>query len=1590
MRILNISLFYVNNSPNPRLPLKRGFFLNPTIGSLLLLSFLSFSRFTLANNIIEFDGGKIILEGKDLMMCENVTSGGEIAADEFGCPNPTWDPSLIVNVELPSGGTGALEYIWIYTTDDPSSPGAFWNPIIGSTSAEFDPGPISVTTYYRRCARREGCTDYIGESNIVMKEAICCDNVTDGGEIAADQALCEPPFIVNPLTNVVLPSGGSNALEYQWAMSNTGTPYTPTNPDWSFIQGATEMGYDPGILTGTTYFVRLSRRHGCLDYVGVSNIIEIYFNDGIVATLSGINEECLGASNGSVNVDDVTGGQPIYSYEWLGFPGETNSSLPNLSAGTYQVIVTDSYGCTGTAELSLEDGPELTINTDATPVSCVGDEDGTASVVDVPDGIGPYSYQWDDPFSQTDSSIIDLTAASYQVVVTDSRGCTGSGIAVVEDAIPLDVTSSSVDASCDNSADGSASVQVTGGILPYTYRWDDPASQTTATASNLQMGTYSVTIADVNGCNAFATVIVGAPMQAELNLSETDALCFGSNDGTATVAIVNGDINNYNVIWSNGETTPQITNLSPDNYSVTVSDANGCSVEGAVAISDPPILDLVMGSDSAMCFSSSDGGASVSVSGGTPFPNNVYQYEWSVPGSPNTSMLDNVMQGNYTITVTDANGCTMTNNVDVGAPDEMQINLTPTHVSCNGLTDGSAIATVTGGIAPYTYLWNDPSGSTSNSISNLAPGAYGLSVTDANSCLQTTILNITEPAPLVIDFNNVDVVCEEDTDGVAVAVPTGGTEPYSFLWEGGQTTQAIFNVGVGGYGVTVTDENGCQSNEVAQINFTSTLESTVTTFDATCYDVNNGVAIASGVNGSPPYSYIWSNGETTEQINDLFFGTFDVTVSDQDGCVDVNSAIINSPPLLIAPFQILSEVLTYGGNEGSVEVNPSGGVPPYDILWSNGSTTNVASELEGGVHTVTITDANDCYYIGDVTLIEPSKVGDFVWDDENQNGIQDFGETGIEGINVTLTGVSSNGDSVNLNTVTDTVGYYEFDGLAQGFYRLYFETMPNHVITYQNVGNDALDSDPDPTDGETQGFPLSDGQFESRWDCGMVVLDEKIDIGDKVWYDVNRNGLQDPNEAGVEDVMVRLRELPSNFIIAVDVTDILGNYRFEDVYPGNYRVEFVLASFPAGGYILSPKDQGNDDNIDSDADVNTGITDQFTVFPFTLDNLTIDAGIFKECDNITDGGVIGYDEELCGVGADPAEIVNVVPPSGGYGTIEYLWMQSLVPIYNGPGDPNWTIIPNSNSPTYDPGPISQSTYYIRCARREGCDDYIGESNVVAKEITPYPLTQIIDEPNILCENEEGRFEAAIAGAGATYFWEFSGGGNPSTASTRVVDPVSWPTEGVKTITLTVTRFGCSFSVTTQVVIEDCGFSPLMSFGGFDATLDRDQVSLGWEILGNADNTIFFVQRSEDGRSFSTIGNLKGLSSTEQSTYSFIDEQPRFGENIYRIQYEKLDDSNENGFSQTVSIIYQPNATELAQVFPNPTSGKITVELMKPNDEPAYGEVLTPYGNVVATFLIPADTEKFEVDLSDQFDGLYLVTVKQDKLKKQICKVFKAK
>jgi len=1598
--------------------------------------------------------------------CDNVTSGGTIGSNEFGCPSPTWDPSLITSLTLPAGGSGNLEYVWMVTTDDPMSPFTVWAPVPNSNSADYDPGPISVTTYYRRCSRRAGCIEYVGETNIVMKEAICCDNITAGGTIGVNQMSCSSPFDPASLTNIVSPSGGSNAIEYQWVMSVTGTAYTPINADWTIIAGANDATFDPPSISQTSYYIRLSRRHGCTDFAGVSNMITIGISDDLAAsatadsvtcfggndgsidltptggaspytygwsgglgsnqdpqsltagtysvTVTDVNgcttttsatvangdqitvaaaateESCNGAHNGTATVTTTSGGLTPYSYVWNTNPNQSGNTIQDLAPQTYTVTATDAQGCTATASATVQAGPSLAVTVVGTDVICFGKNQGSASVQSVGNGSGSYTYLWNDPAAQTSASITGLFAGNFTVTVTDDQGCQGTATTAIADGPQIIVTPSHTDATCNYSTDGAASVAVSGGLAPYDYIWDDPDASTTANVDSLAAGIYHVSVSDANGCTTNATVTVEAPMAAELVASGINVSCFNGSNGVVAVTVINGNPNDFNYIWDDpsASTTSSVAGLPAGTYGVTVSDNNGCLVTNTVTINQPTELVISMASTDATCGNGSDGTVSVTASGGTPDSNGNYTYTWSLQGTPNLNVLDDVSPGAYTVTVTDANGCSKIGTATINAPPVLTANLTTQNVTCNGLDNGQINLTVAGGVGAYDYAWS--TGATGTAITNLTPGNYDVTVTDAVGCSAFAIGTITQPAPLTVATQKVDVICLSDTDGSAIALPSGGTQPYNYVWSTGQTTANISNLGHGTYHVTVSDSNNCSNTASVQIVPTTIMFLLGSTTDASCFASSDGSAVISVVGGTAPFTYLWNNGVSSANNDNIPAGTYSVTIVDNNNCMNSVEMVISAPPQLLGAATVVSPITNYGGSNGSVQVVPNGGVAPYSVLWNfNNSTTLSLSNLSAGTYSVTTTDAHNCSVSSTVNLVNPSKIGDFVWHDLNQNGIQDAGEPGLDSIKLHLIGATTVGVQIHLITYSDTTGQYAFDGLAAGTYQIKAELPAIHVFSPANVGSDLTDSDINPTDSTTAVFSIPIGNYESKWDVGLIELDEKINIGDFVWQDADHDGIQDQQEQGMANYTVRLYSMPSNTLVATKVTNSAGKYLFTDVMPGLYQVEFLMANLPNGS-TYSLANQGTNDNIDSDPDPNTGRTPTFQVFPYTVDNLTIDAGVYKICDNVTDGGLIGYNENLCGNGADPANIVSLAPPTGGFGTIQYLWMKSTVPIYNGPGDPNWSAVPNTNAPEYNPGPINQSTYYIRCSRREGCPDYPGETNIVAKTLTASPLAQIIDHPTLLCTNEGGRFEAAIAGGGATYEWTFGADATPTAASTRVVNPVSWSTEGGKTATLTVTRFGCSATVSTSLNVGACGSPLIVHFGDVLAQMEGTTVNVQWSATGfDPNQTVFLVQRSENGVDFENLGAMFGTQQGADGMFQFLDAHPRLGDNYYRIQYRQTGVNESEGESEMAKVYCQPEGVLPIQAYPNPTAGRLTIEFVESQRKAFDLQINDAFGRVLLKQTVPSATEKVELDLSQFPIGIYWVRLFSENVREQIFKVVKS-
>ncbi len=1915
----------------------------------LLLAFTGFLRADSGEDqwlVVETADGPLRI----CLTCENATNGGLIQGDEAGCPNPVFDPAPITNVQLPTGGTGVLEYVWIYTTDDPSLPGAQWEHIPNSNAPEYDPGPITQTTWYRRCARRSGCVDYVAESNIVVKEVSCCSNVTDGGQIGHDQTGCGVPFDPAPFVNVSSPSGGLGDIEYVWYASVTGTPFVPGNPDWVALPGSDTAALDMGPLLQTTWFVRLSRRAGCNLYAGQSNVIAVEVlpgfdlsatvdslptcvadstalitlsiaggsppfavswstgdtalavshlpagqyavtvtdslgcvetlnvevpvpdpivvsfdiqhescpgaADGMIAVsasggtppyvvewdngatgdtlhallpgsycvsvrdsngcvtsacaevlpavpmgalLSSVPASCAAVADGQASVDTVWGGTAPYTYAWSDPLAQNAPQATGLQAGTYFLTIADANGCTYVDSVEVDALNPMTVFASATPASCLGANDGAAEVYEVQGGTPPYTYQWSDPLAQntpqatalppgmytvtvtdasgcsqtaqvivpaalvfeihsalsapscggladgaiqidsvtggvapyafawstgdTGTALVALPAGEYGLTVTDAQGCQTIQYFILTDPEPMQLEMTAVGPACAGATTGFAAVSVvSGGVPPFTYQWDDPSGQTTATAFGLAAGTYTVTVIDANGCMATASAVLPDGVALATEVSTTGNYCGSEQNGTATVVVFNGEAP-YSYQWSDplGQTSATATSLASGTYTVTVIDANGCqavdtavvgaevdiqllvtaadlscagandgmasvtilsgnaasllvewnvagslgqyalsglaagtysvtvtdtvlncSATGQAIVGEPDTLVLSLAATPESCAGAADGTAMAAAAGGTP----PYQFFWSTGDT--VSQIGPLAPGTYQVSVQDANGCTATDAVLVGAGPALEIDFSVAPASCPDAADGAATAVVTGGTAPYSYEWNDPSAQSAAQAVGLSPGTWQLTVTDAQGCSQVATVTVGsasdlaatleavpascngasdgqlivhaiggggnysyawdgvaatdsvasglsaglysvtvsaadgcslalagevgEPLPLVLDVLGQDVSCPGQADGMAMAFADGGTPPYQYQWDdpSNQTTQAATNLPEGQWSVTVTDANGCTAVAAVQIGLSSDLALSVQAQPALCAGSATGTATAVATGGQPPYAYQWSSGHTTAQADGLAAGWYVVSVTDLAGCTLTDSVEVAAPTVMSCEASVLQPVSGYGLSDGAVAVSVSGGTPPYTYAWDTGDTTAQVYGLPAGIYEVTATDAHGCTCLHAIALDNPSRLGDRVWLDANENGIQDAGETGVHGVMVVLAGQAATGQPVADTVVTDSAGTYWFDGLPAGTYELAFFPPSQYALTARHQGNDAaLDSDPDPATGMTGQIDLLAATSRDDIDAGLVLLDEPMNLGDRVWHDFNRNGIQDAGEQGLANVRIELRSWPAMALLQTALTDANGIYGFSNVMPGQYVLVVDQNTLPQG-FVLTQPNVG-DDAYDSDFDPVSGQTAVIAVAPYQPDDMSIDAGAHAECVNVTSGGTIAGDEELCGAGADPSPIVSLEPASGGVGEIEYLWLIGTAPQFNGAGDPNWTPIPNSNAPDYDPGPIPATRWFIRCARRAGCSEFVAESNIVAKVVIDLPLTQIQQAPDSLCVDETAVLVAANAGGGAEYFWDFGPQAVPPSASLRVVPAVYWQAAGTHAVQLVVTRFGCADTATAQVYVQQCS-SPLVIFD-FEAALQDDYTLLSWYTEGDDADTWFQIDYSRDGQHWEAIELMEGDAGPGVHAYSYVHTTPVLGENWYRVRHFRASGAQFTTQPLMVEKVLQPSFAGF-RLFPNPVSGELHLYFDHSLEEDTRVWIATPVGQMLQEVVVAAGSRRLQLEVDALPAGTYALHV----------------
>jgi len=593
-------------------------------------------------------------------------------------------------------------------------------------------------------------------------------------------------------------------------------------------------------------------------------------------------------------------------------------------------------------------------NVSSTNVTCAGLCDGTATAAPV-GGTPPFTYLWSNGAS-TDT-ISGLCPGTYSVIITDGVGLIDSATVVISEPLPITTTLSSVNASC-GSNNGSATVSASGGTAPFNFSWS-PVGGTDSVATGLQAGTYTITVTDANGCSVTDSVIVNSTGGPILTLdSQSNALCYGSSDGTATISATAGTPP-YNYAWSTVpvQTNATATGLPAGTYTVTVTDSSGCITSQSVTISEPDSLVLIASIGNNDLCGLGNGSASVIVFGGVP----EYIYSWNSNPPQDGPTAINLPFGTYVVTVIDSNGCSDSAFVGIAEAPSPILTLTgQTNVDCNGGATGTATVLPTSGTTTYFIQWSTVPVQTSVTATGLTAGTYTVIVTDINGCADTVAVTITEPPALNLAGSSTAAICGQ-SNGTASVNVSGGTPGYSYSWNTNpvQTNSTATGLAPGIYTATITDAEGCTSAQQVTVSDTQTMIATASSIPA-CGN-GNGTAVANVTGGSGPYTYLWSpTGGNSSTATGLSNGIYECTITDIDGCSITTSVNVTVYPDVIANAG--SDVTMEPGN--STQLSATGGT---SYSWSPAAGLNctdcqspVASPDTTTVYCVVVTDDNGC------------------------------------------------------------------------------------------------------------------------------------------------------------------------------------------------------------------------------------------------------------------------------------------------------------------------------------------------------------------------------------------------------------------------------------------------------------------------------------------------------------------------------------------------------------------------------------------------------------------------------------------------------
>ena len=755
--------------------------------------------------------------------------------------------------------------------------------------------------------------------------------------------------------------------EYNWSVTNgtilSSSPYT------SRIDVRWNLGVVQGILTTTirepnSLFTGGQCESTILDTVTITPIPSPLFidpqtkacaNSELTYTLS----DSYTYQNWTVTGGVITaGGSTFDNYVTVRWGEEQN--------GTVAVSVGHNSSCTGTVMLAVAISDLSGQLVSSQDVTCNGASDGSAIVAaDAGTGQAPYAYSLDSGAFQPGGVFTGLSIGNHYITIRDASSCTVTVSFVINQPEPLlGSVSEQTDVICFGDNTGSVSITASGGVPPYGYQLGAGPFQANGIFGSLTAGNYSITVRDAHNCDFIMPVTIDQPEAAMTGtISSVAVSCYGESNGSLDLLVTGGSFP-YSFLWSNGAKTEDITGLSAGNYSVTITDSKGCSINANSAVTQPvsALSGSIVSRTDVSEHGGSNGSAIVSGSGGTA----PYMYKLDDGEFQSSGTFASLIAGTYDVTIRDAGMCLFELTVTISQPTLPLSALVRDrqNVSCNGGTNGTLTVEGWGGSLPYLYSQGGGPFQSSGTFSSLPAGTYTITVKDAAMDEFDVVIDIFQPDPLSVSVSGEDITCFGSRTGKVTATPSGGTEPYSYWWNSApaQITAVAANLPAGTFTVTVTDAKGCSvTNSVTISQPVTDMEITVDQINVTCNGGTNGSATAAVTGGLEPYSFSWNTvpEQTKENAAGLPSGTYTITVTDSYGCIKAKTITISEPqPITVNPT--VTPTTCPDAVDGTVSLVIAGGTSPFTVLWSDGITGMNRTGLKPGSYTAVITDNNNC------------------------------------------------------------------------------------------------------------------------------------------------------------------------------------------------------------------------------------------------------------------------------------------------------------------------------------------------------------------------------------------------------------------------------------------------------------------------------------------------------------------------------------------------------------------------------------------------------------------------------------------------------